>query len=193
VIWLIAGLIAFLGVHSVRIFADGFRSAQIARRGLNAWKMFYTLVSLAGFALIIWGYGQARLDHVFMRTPPVSMRYATMVLTLLAFILIAAAYVPGNRIKAAVGHPMVAGVKTWAFGHLLSAFSLAGLVLFGTFFVWAIVDYMSLRRRDRAAGVVYPPGSGARDVLTCAVGTIAWFVFAFWLHGPLIGVALFAS
>jgi uncharacterized membrane protein len=121
------------------------------------------------------------------------MHYATAALVLLAFILIAAAYVPGNRIKSAIGHPMIAGVKTWAFGHLLSAFSLAGFVLFGAFFVWAIVDFAASRRRDRVAGIVYPPGSAARDALTCAIGFAAWFVFAFWLHGPLIGVAPFGT
>ena len=191
--WLIAGLVIFLGVHSLRIFGDGFRSAQIARLGPNLWKALYSLVSLAGFALIIWGFAEARQNPVFVWTPPFWMHYATMVLVLLAFILIAAAYVPGNRIKAAIGHPMVAGVKTWAFGHLLSAFSLAGFVLFGAFFVWAILDYAASRRRDRAAGVVYPAGTAAGDALTCAVGAATWFVFAFWLHGPLIGVAPFGD
>lgn len=192
-ILLIIGLVVFLGVHSVRIFGDGFRSVQIARLGPNPWKGLYSLVSLAGFALIVWGFGEARQHPVFLWTPPFWMHYATTVFALLAFILIAAAYVPGNRIKPAIGHPMVAGVKTWAFGHLLSAFSLAGFVLFGAFFVWAILDYAASRRRDAAAGVVYPAGTASRDALTCAVGAAAWFVFAFWLHGPLIGIAPFGT
>lgn len=191
--WLVAGLVLFLGIHSVRIFADGFRNAQIARLGPNRWKGLYSIVSLAGFALIVWGFGQARQHPVVLWTPPSWTHYATAALALVAFILIAAAYVPGNRIKPAIGHPMIAGVKTWAFGHLLSAFALAGFVLFGAFFIWAIVDFAASRRRDRVAGTVYPPGSAARDALTCIVGAVAWIVFAFWLHGPLIGVAPFGA
>ncbi len=190
---LIAGLVVFLGVHSVRIFGDGFRSAQIARLGPNVWKALYSLASIAGFALIVWGFARSRQHPVFVWTPPFWMHYATTALTLLAFVLIAAAYVPGNRIKPAIGHPMVAGVKTWAFGHLLSAFSLAGFVLFGAFFVWAVLDYAASRRRDTAAGVVYPAGTAVGDALTFAVGAIAWYVFAFWLHWPLIGVAPFGT
>jgi len=191
--WLIAGLVVFLGVHSVRVFADGFRTAQIARMGPQVWKGVYSIVSIAGFVLLVWGYGQARQSDVVLWTPIPAMRYATMLLTLLAFVLIAAAYVPGNRFKARIGHPMIAGVKTWAFAHLLSEFTLAGLVLFGTFFVWAIVDFSAARRRDRAAGTIYPPGRASRDALTCAIGLVAWAVFALWLHRLLIGVAPFGA
>ena len=119
--------------------------------------------------------------------------YATAALTLLAFVLIAAAYVPGNRFKATIGHPMVAGVKTWALAHLLSAFTLAGVVLFASFFVWAILDFSASRRRDRAAGTTYPPGSTKGDALTCFAGFVAWMAFAFWLHRPLIGIAPFGA
>ena len=57
---LILGLLLFLGMHSVRIFAKGWRSQVIAQRGGGAWKGLYALVSLVGFGLIVWGYGQAR-------------------------------------------------------------------------------------------------------------------------------------
>ena len=97
----------------------------------------------------------------------------------------------GTRMKAALGHPMVLGVKLWAFAHLIANGTLASVVLFGSFLVWAIVDFASLRRRDRALGTVYPPGSLQRDVLALAIGVVAWIAFAFWLHGLLFGVRPF--
>ena len=189
--WLILGLVIFLGTHSVRIFADGWRSARIAAMGLNAWKGAYTIASLVGFALIVWGYGAARADPVVLYSPPLWTRHLAALLTVPAFVLLAAAYVPGTRIKRAVGHPMVAGVKVWAFAHLIANGTLADVVLFGAFLVWSIVDYLSARRRDRAAGVVYVVGPVTRDVTAVVVGLVAWAVFALWLHGPLIGVRPF--
>ena len=185
---LLFGLILFLGVHSVRIGADSWRTAQIGRVGEGKWKGIYSLVSLAGFFLIVWGYGQARLDPLVLWSPPVWTRHVAAPLTFVAFVLIAAAYVPGTRIKAAIGHPMVAGVKVWAVAHLIANGTLADDVLFGGFLVWAIADFVSSRRRDREAGTVYPAGSLSRDALATVIGGVAWIVFAFWLHLALIGV-----
>jgi len=185
---LLFGLILFLGVHSVRIGADSWRTAQIGRVGEGKWKGIYSLVSLAGFFLIVWGYGQARLDPLVLWSPPVWTRHVAAPLTFVAFVLIAAAYVPGTRIKAAIGHPMVAGVKVWAVAHLIANGTLADVVLFGGFLVWAIADFVSSRRRDREAGTVYPAGSLSRDALATVIGGVAWIVFAFWLHLALIGV-----
>jgi uncharacterized membrane protein len=189
--WLILGLLIFLGTHSMRIFADPWRSARIAAMGLNAWKGVYAVISIIGFVLIVWGYGVARGAPVQLYTPPVWSKHLAALLTVPAFILLAAAYVPGTRIKRAVGHPMVAGVKSWAFAHLLANGTLADVVLFGAFLVWAIADYISARRRDRAAGVVYVVGPVSRDGIAIVVGLVAWAIFAFWLHGLLIGVRPF--
>ena len=185
---LIAGLVLFLGLHSVRIVADPWRESVIARIGRNPWRALYSIVSLAGFALLVWGYGQARLDPVVVWSPPAWTRHVTSLLVLPAFVLIVAGNMRGTRIKAAVGHPMLLGTKLWAAAHLVSNGMLADIVLFGSFLVWAIVDYASSRRRDRAAGTVYPPGTSGRDATAIAIGTAAWFVFGFWLHAPLIGV-----
>lgn len=189
--WLILGLLVFLGAHSVRIFADSWRSARVAAMGLSAWKGVYSVVSIIGFVLIVWGYGLVRAAPVPLYAPPVWVKHLAALLTIPAFILLAAAYVPGTRIKRAVGHPMVAGVKAWAFAHLLVNGTLADVVLFGAFLVWAIVDYISARRRDRAAGVVYVVGPVSRDVIAIVGGLVAWAIFAFWLHGLLIGVRPF--
>ncbi len=188
---LILGLLLFLGAHSVRIFADDWRSRQIARLGGGKWKGLYSAVSAVGLVLIIWGYGLARTDPVLLWSPPLWTRHVAALLTVPAFILLAAAYVPGNRIKAKVGHPMLAGVKVWAFAHLLANGTAAAVVLFGAFLVWAIAAFATARQRDRRAGTVYPAGALARDAVAVIVGLIAWAAFAFLLHQWLIGTRPF--
>jgi uncharacterized membrane protein len=188
---LVAGLVLLLGAHSVRIVAGGWRAARIARLGELRWKGLYSLVSLAGIVLLVWGYGQARVDPVVLWSPPPWTRAATSLLVLPAFVLIAAGNMRGTRMKAALGHPMVLGTSLWALAHLVSNGTLADVVLFGAFFLWAAVDFRSARRRDREAGVVHPAGTLRRDVLAIVIGAIAWLVFGYWLHGWLIGVRPF--
>lgn len=189
--YLILGLVVFLGIHSVRIVADDWRNARVAAMGLGAWKAIHALVSLAGFALIAWGYGLARSAPIELWQAPTWARHGAGLLTLIAFTLIVAAYVPSSRIRGLVGHPMVAGVKLWAFGHLLANGTVADLLLFGSLLAWAVVDYASLRRRDRAAGTKRDPGSWANDIVTVLVAVVAWYSFAFYLHAPLIGATPF--
>lgn len=187
--WLVLGLVIFLGVHSVRIVADGWRTSMRERLGEPAWKGLYTLLSIAGFSLIVWGFGQTRLQPEVLWVPPVAMRHVAALLVLIAFIFLAAAYVPGNAIKARLHHPMILGVKVWALAHLLANGKLADVVLFGAFLVWAILDFRSARQRDRAAGTRYPSGNAMGTALTVVIGIVAWAAFAFWGHQALIGVA----
>jgi uncharacterized membrane protein len=187
--WLILGLVVFLGVHSVRIVADGWRAHTIKRVGEGPWKGAYTLLSLLGFALIVWGFGQARLAPVVVWQPPVGMRHASALLTLIAFVLLAAAYVPGNAIKARLRHPMVLGVKVWALAHLLANGRLAGMVLFGAFLVWAVLDFRSARQRDRANPPQPAQTTAVATGLTVLLGAAAWAAFAFWGHLKLIGIS----
>jgi uncharacterized membrane protein len=188
---LLLGLVLFLGTHSVRIFADGWRAQRVSAMGLNAWKGVYSVVSIAGFVLIVYGYAAARLEPVVLYSPPVWTRHLASLLTIPAFILLVAAYVPGTRIKRAVGHPMVLGVKTWALAHLLANGMLADVLLFGAFLVWAVLDYIAARKRDRAAGTVYVVGPITRDIVAVVVGLVAWAAFAMWLHRVLIGIGPF--
>ena len=188
---LILGLLVFLGVHSTRIVADGWRTAQLKRLGEGAWKGIYSLFSLAGFGLIIWGFGLAREQPVVLWTAPVAMRHVAGLLTLIAFVLLAAAYVPRNQIKSSLRHPMLLAVKFWAFAHLLSNGRLADLVLFGSFLAWAVVCFIAARKRDRAAGTRYAPGAAGGTATAVVVGVAVWAGFAFWLHGALIGVRPF--
>jgi uncharacterized membrane protein len=190
---LLLGLLLFLGVHSVRVFADGWRSRTMARLGPGAWKGAYTLVSLLGFALLVWGYALARQAPVVLWTPPAGMRHLASLLVLVAFVLLAAAYVPGNAIKARLHHPMVLATKTWAIAHLLANGTLADVLLFGGFLVWAVLLFRASRQRDRAHGVVYPAGRLGPTVLTVALGVVAWALFAFWAHAWLIGVSPFGG
>ena len=187
-VYLMLGLLLFLGAHSVRIVADGWRTHSIARIGAHAWKGIYTVVSLLGFGLIVWGFGVARAQPVQLWSPPLGLRHVALLLTLIAFVLLAAAYVPGNSIKARLHHPMVLAVKVWALAHLLANGNAAPVLLFGAFLVWAVLNFSAARRRDRAAGTIYAPGTALATLVTVVVGAVAWAVFAFWLHGWLIGI-----
>jgi uncharacterized membrane protein len=188
---LILGLVLFLGVHSVRIFAEPWRGAMRARLGENGWKGAYTAASLLGFALMVWGFGQARLEPVALWASPTWLRHVAGLLMLASFVLLAAAYVPNNGIKARLHHPMVLGVKAWALAHLIANNTLADLLLFGGFLVWAVFCYRAERQRDRLSGVVYPPGRAVPTIVTLVVGVLAWAGFAFWAHGAWIGVRPF--
>ena len=190
---MILGLVLFLGVHSTRIVADGWRADMIRRLGTGRWKALYALISGIGLVLVVWGFSWTRQEPVQLWAPPFFMRHVAWLLTLVAFILLAAAYVPGNSIKAWLHHPMILGVKLWAFAHLLANGMLADLVLFGAFLLWAVLDYRAARQRDRAQGISYPPGTLGRSVLAIVGGTALWAAFAFWLHRAWIGVAPFGG
>ena len=172
---LILGLLLFLGLHSVRIVADGWRSAQLARLGEKRWKGLYSLVAFAGLGLIIWGYALAR-QHA---------------LVLFSLILLAAANVPRNRIKTWVHHPMLLGTQLWAVAHLLANGSVADVLLFGAFLAWSSVDLYAAVRRDRAAGTRYQGGTMPGTVIAIGAGGALWLLLAFWLHGVLFGVRPF--
>jgi len=188
---LIAGLFVFLGLHSLRMVAGDWRARQMARLGEGPWKAIYSLLSIAGFMLLIWGFGEARQHPHVLYVPPMGLRHANALFTLVAFVLVAAAYVPRNHLKAKLGHPMYAGIKIWALGHLLATGMLHDVVLFGAFLIWAIAGFSISRRRDRKAAVAYPAGTIAGDLLALAIGTALWAAFAFWLHAKWIGVAPF--
>lgn len=190
---LIIGLALFLGIHSLRIFAGDWRDAQLARLGELRWKGVYSLLSAIGLGLIIWGYGLARLESPVLWAAPVWARHVAALLTLPAFILLVAAYIPGSHIKAAVGHPMVAGVKLWALAHLLANGKLAAVLLFGAFLVWAVACFASARRRDRIAARSYPVLGWSRDAIVVVIGSLAWVGFAIYGHAWLIGVRPFGG
>lgn len=214
---LLLGLLLFLGVHSIRIFAEGLRKSIRQRIGRDAYKGLYSVLSLAGFALIVWGYSIARQTPVVLWSPPGWTRHLASLLTLVSFILLVAAYVPRNGIKLKVGHPMVLGVKIWALAHLIANNTLADVVLFGSFLVWSVFSFRAARKRDREAaakrpppplgpngqplppvvvapdGTILPLNSVGMNISVVLLGILAWAVFALWAHGALIGVRPFPS
>lgn len=184
---LILGLIIFLGVHSLSIVAEHQRNRMVQRLGEGPFKGLYSLVALLGLVLLIWGYGQARLEPVVVYTPPMWMRHLSMVLLIPVFPLLFATYLPG-RIQRALKHPMLVAVKLWAVAHLLANGMLADILLFGGFLAWAVVDRISLKRRAPRATpeLPYKP---MNDVIAIAAGLVVYALFVVWLHRVLIGVA----
>ena len=186
---LILGLIIFLGAHSVRIFAEDWRRGLIARIGDGPWKGIYSVASIVGFVLIIWGYGMARQNPVLLWVSPEWLKHFAIALNLVAFILFAAYLVPAGWMKARLGHPMILSVKVWAFAHLLANGTLADLLLFGAFLVWAIADFVASRRRDRANGTVRIAGPARNDVVAVVVGVVIWAAILWRVHYWVIGVS----
>lgn len=186
---LIAGLVIFLGAHSVSIFAPDWRNRMAGRLGRIGWQVIYSLVSVAGFLLIIKGYGEARLSPVPVYAPPVWTRHLASLLMLPAFVLLLAAYLPG-RIRTATKHPMLAATKLWAVSHLLANGMLHDLLLFGAFLAWAVADRISLKRRvPRPTPAL--PATRVNDAIAVVGGLALYVVFAMWLHARWIGVAPF--
>ena len=188
---LILGLVLFLGLHSVRIVADDWRSRQRLRWGDSTWKAWYSLVSLIGLGLVIWGYGLARQAPLGLWEPPMWTRHLAALLTWPAFVLLAASQIPGNALKARWHHPLLLGTKLWALAHLLANGHLADLLLFGGFLGWSIADFRSARRREVASPS--QPVSAWRTGLVIGVGSLAWAGFAFWAHAAWIGVRPFGG
>jgi len=185
---LILGLVLFLGIHSVRFVADAARSRFITQRGAKAWRGLYSLVSAIGLVLIVWGYSLALQHPVVLRSPPAWARPLASALTLPAIVLIAAAYVPRNHFKVWFGHPMVLGTALWAIAHLLATGTLAGVLLFGGFLLWAALCFGSLRARDRAAGVQRSAGAWMPSAIAVVIGAVLWFAFGRWVHAWLTGI-----
>jgi len=177
-------------VSEVSLAAPAWRDAQFARLGYP-WKGIYSVVSIAGFAVMIWGFAQARQEPVALYDPPLLLKQANAVFTLVAFILFVASYVPRNHFKAKLGHPQYASVKVCALGHLLATGMLHDVILFGAFLAWSIIGFTVSRKRDRAAGRTYPAGTVTGDVIAVVIGAAAWFGFAMWLHPMWIKVPAF--
>ncbi len=182
------GLALMLGTHSLRTFAGPWRAVQIQRWGVGRWKGAYSIASLAGLALVIWGFVMARAEPIVLWVVPVWAAHVAGAMTMIAFVLVVSAYVPGNHIKSAVGHPMLAGTIIWALAHLLANGTVAHVLLFGAFLIWASLEFFVSRHRDRLTGARYPAAGMGRDVLAIVAGVLAWAFFAHLGHLWLIGV-----
>jgi uncharacterized membrane protein len=187
----IVGLVVFLGIHSVSIVAPRWRLATIARIGEGPWKIAYSVVSIASFVLLVYGYGQARMTPVVLYAPPRGLRHVALLLMLPVFPLFVAAYLPG-RIKAVTKHPMLVAVKLWALAHLLANGTLNDAILFGAFLAWAVADRISVKRRSASEQHHLPgapPRGGVNDGIAIVVGLVIYVAFLFGVHRWLIGVS----
>lgn len=182
---LILGLIIFLGIHSVRMVAPDWRDGRVAAMGEGPWKGVYTLVSVIGFVLIIWGYGRAWAVAPVLYEPPTWMRHVAALLMFFSFVSAMVSAFPAGRLKPALKHPLLLSVKIWAFAHLLANGDLAAIILFSSFLAWAVADRISLKRRGAP---VPKPGPAQWDVLAVVAGAVLYVLFVWKLHLWLIGV-----
>lgn len=187
---LLLGIVIFLGMHLVRVVAPGLRASVIERQGKGVWMGIYTAISLAGLLLIIYGFGEARAVTGMLYNPPVFLKHISLLLMLLAFICLAAGFLPAGRIAVAVKHPQVLSIKIWALAHLLANGETSSVLLFGSFLTWAVILRISLKRRERAGEKVLPVfRSTSNDLLAVVIGAVAYGLFVWKLHEWLIGVA----
>ncbi len=184
---MIAGLVLLLGAHVLTAHREA-RARLVASLGEGSYKILYSVVSLAGLALIVWGFARYRaagLQPVW--TPPIFLKHINAALMLPAVVLVVAAYIRGN-IYARLKHPMLAGVKLWAFGHLLANGDLGGIILFGSFLGWAVYDRISLKHRADPGAPPIPVGGIANDLIAVVVGFVAYLALAFAFHPVVIGI-----
>jgi uncharacterized membrane protein len=189
---LIIGLIIFLGSHSCRIFAEPWRNHMIDRLGEVKWKGLYTIISIIGLVLVVIGYGQARQTPVVLWQPATYLTHIAILLNLVAFIFLAGSSPSNNAIRLKLKHPMILGVKVWALAHLLANGTLVDLILFGSFLLWAVLDFRSARKRP----ILMPEKavvSTKATVIVIVSGIVIWAAFIFGLHQYLIGVSPLGS
>ena len=177
---LICGLILFLGIHSFSIFANDWRNAQVKKLGAVTWKIIYSLISIVGLALITVGYLETRPEPITIWSPPPWAWLITVYFSLVTMILVAAAYIPNNAFKAKLKDPMLVGVIVWSICHLIAIGSLGGILLFGGFLIWGVLDLISSRKRRAESALPDSPikPTGMTTFATVAVGFIAWAPFA---------------
>ncbi len=187
---LVLGIVIFLGMHLVRVVAPGLRASVIERNGKGVWMGLYTVISLIGLCLVIYGFGEARLTTGMLYNPPVFLKHIALLLMLLAFICLAAGFLPAGRIAVALKHPQILSIKIWALAHLMANGETSSVILFGSFLAWAVIMRISMKRRQRAGEQVLPVfRSGSNDILAVVIGLVAYGLFVWKLHEWLIGVA----
>jgi uncharacterized membrane protein len=190
-VYLLAGLVIFLGVHSISIVSYSWRDRTVARHGAAIWRGLYALASIIGLVLIFYGYGQARSAPVILYVPPLWVRDTMIMFMPLVFPLVFAAYFPGV-IGMIVKHPMLTGVKLWATLHLTVNGSLADVLLFGSVLAWAVVDRISLKRRPARPIRTAPPWKW-NDAIAIGLGFGVYALMLAGGHAWLTGMPIALS
>jgi len=185
---LIAGLVVFLGAHAFVSFREA-RAAAIARFGFG-YRALFSLTSLLGLVLIVWGYAHYRATGwIQIWTPPAFMHHITIGLMLISVILVTATYIP-SHIRTRAKHPMLAGIKTWAFAHLLSNGDLGSILLFGSFLAWGVYARIAAKRRGDLGPPTAPAGWG-NDAIVVVLGVVIYLALGYAFHPIVIGVPVF--
>ena len=188
----ILGLVIFLGAH-VFVTRRNERAALVAKIGEWPYRGLFSLVSIIGLALIVYGFAHYRATGVVtVWNPPAWTRHIVIALMWPASIMIAAAYIPGN-IKRLLKHPLLVAIKTWAFAHLCANGDLGGIILFGSVLAWAVYDRISLKHRTDPGGPSIPDGGVKNDVIAVIVGTIIYLALGFVFHPVAIGLPVFGT
>ncbi len=186
--YLIAGLVVFFGAHLYSALRSREAGAGlVGKLGAGPYRGLYSIVSLVGFGLIIYGFGQARPSPIIY-SPPVWTQHINMLLMVFAMVLIVASNFPAGYIKKATKHPMLVAIKLWALGHLLANGELNSLLLFGAFLAFAVFDRIAMKKR----GDNGPTGevSAMWDVVSVVLGLGAYVAFMMYLHPILFGVSV---
>ena len=184
---LMLGLVVFFGGHSISLLAIGWRNRAAERLGTRAWQALYSIAALLGFYLLVTGYGAARASAEVLYVSPYWLRYVAALLMLPVFVL-ALASVFSGRIQVRARHPLLLATLFWAVAHLLTNGSVADLLLFGTFLLWAVAVLVSLERRPARRKIALPV-SRANDAIAVVGGLALYAIFILWLHARLFGVS----
>jgi uncharacterized membrane protein len=182
---LIIGIVVMMGIHLVPAFPR-VRERLVEGLGTNFYRLLFSVVATLGLVLLIYGFAKAPVIQIW--SPPSWTRHVAMLLMLPVFILLIAAYLPG-QIKAKLRHPFLVAIKLWALAHLIANGDLASVILFGSFLAYAVFDRIVLKRRAATGLVtVADTGPARNDVIAVIGGLVLYAVFLVWLHPLLIGV-----
>jgi uncharacterized membrane protein len=185
---LIAGLVVFLGAHTFVTMREA-RAAAMARVGKPAYYALFGLISLIGIVLLACGFSIYRqTGWIDIWSPPAFLRHITVGLMWFSVVLLLAAYLPGH-IQAWTKHPMLAGIKIWAFAHLLSNGDLGSILLFGSFLAWAVYARIAVKRRG--APVTRAASGWTNDIVAIVLGTFIYLALGYVFHPVMIGVPVF--
>lgn len=189
---LLIGLAAFLGFHLIRIIAPAFRAGMIEKLGKRGWNGLYSVISIATLALLVYGFGQARLEsgEALWYSPPWMIHVAVLLMSI-AMVLLVVSILPAGYIAVKTRHPMITSVKVWALAHLLVNGELYAVITFIAFLGWAVVLRIAAKRRI-ASGETSERAyvSWIWDLVSVVVGLGIAIAFIKGIHLWLIGVPI---
>jgi uncharacterized membrane protein len=187
----VVGLVVFFASHFF-VAAREKRAALIERLGTNGYRAVFSVVSLVGLALIVWGFAQYRADGMIpVWSPPVWMRHVTVGLMLISIVVLASFRIP-SHIQTWTKHPMLASIKIWAFAHLLVNGDLGSILLFGSFLAWAVLARIAAKRRGDLGPKTAPAG-WRNDIIVVIFGVVLYLLLGFYFHPYVIGMKVFSA